>query len=757
MAQSKEIIPYEVQNASEWDPNRKGVGYSSSDESSDYEYDDDDWGEDNYSTSTERAEHDLSAQTVIPFSAKATTTRTIQDGTNQVEQDEEGFQLVQSRSKKATSKQPLHLAAASRPPQSCPTKSSQKLLPHGKSIASEPTIFQRGSPRPAHQSRNHRALFAFKHDNPAKAAFRKRLPPNGQFMLHKDAFEIEPNRMRMYDIFEEMGVRLNSFIRPPQDAHDRELLIWGNTRQVAQTESALREWLERTEEAPVAKSRAQENFSKVPSVTTHRYKADMKRVEREAAIRRFQQIPEPGRHFDFTGTYIWPIDEVNPQDIFGLSIEAFDTVRFEYNSHIIFDPHQRTFKIFSDNVDAVENSIARIEGALKGAEVRLKSGSVSTGGPVISKIPVLSGKPLDTGAQTKWMTTSRELDLANARRMAQALHGVLKTLPYYQGQLRMRVQFGTFELRTFKCPVEKRSMAFEEFLTNIQLSGTKGNLIRDLKVTANAERVMGRIFGANWLLVPADPVTEALKDVAPGLAGRFIIHRFNKPSVELEMEFTSSFINDGLYEVTHAQWTRHDQKETRIPYEAYMVRLHGGCSWRLKISNEHTLDQSRIDPKMIAFAESVRLKARDKSSLGLSGEKRFEWVQSDRPGSLKPSEFEQKTSYRYRLASDSAWMFEIARYDCYGPHDDAPVTTNWGASMWNTDWDAVLTQNSVLKIGEQADWEPLLSTFFSCRDEPENDPDKSILEVLHVIRMVNIFLDEVKGMRDAKESSQHLI
>ena len=91
----------------------------------------------------------------------------------------------------------------------------------------------------------------------------------------------------------------------------------------------------------------------------------------------------------------------------------------------------------------------------------------------------------------------------------------------------------------------------------------------------NAASILEKVFSANDLLVPADAVTDTLGDVAPVISGRFVFHRYEKPSVEFETEFSSSSMNDRLYEVTHAQWRRHDQKETRTPFETFVIRLDG--------------------------------------------------------------------------------------------------------------------------------------------------------------------------------------
>ena len=71
---------------------------------------------------------------------------------------------------------------------------------------------------------------------------------------------------------------------------------------------------------------------------------------------------------------------------------------------------------------------------------------------------------------------------------------------------------------------------------------------------------------------------------------------------------------------------------------------------------------------------------------------------------MRPRSFEQKTSYKYRLVHNNAYVFEIARYDVYGdPKDEnIPVHTSWTASLYNREWDSTLAGNSELDIGSVA-------------------------------------------------------
>ena len=143
-----------------------------------------------------------------------------------------------------------------------------------------------------------------------------------------------------------------------------------------------------------------------------------------------------------------------------------------------------------------------------------------------------------------------------------------------------------------------------------------------------------------------------------------------------------------------------------------MIRF-GGPSWNLRVWTEDQTERSRIDSKMMNFADSVRLRRVSRKGAEIDGRKLFEW-ETALSGCLKPSAFEQKIASRYRLRLMPEFIFELARYDSYNlsTNSQTPSTTHWGASMWNTEWDIKLSKNANLGLGESAEWDPRLEMFF---------------------------------------------
>ncbi len=151
----------------------------------------------------------------------------------------------------------------------------------------------------------------------------------------------------------------------------------------------------------------------------------------------------------------------------------------------------------------------------------------------------------------------------------------------------------------------------------------------------------------------------------------------------------------------------------------------------------------------MAFMESVKLSKIPKTRIELTGQRVFTWENLP----MQPSAFQQKTALRYRLAHQSEWEFEIARYDNYGDpkNENVPVETNWGASLYNTRWDSTLMANSALGIGEAARWNPELETFFPSPSRPGtadleevNGADPGVTEFFKDVEVVTKFIDGIK-------------
>ena len=351
-----------------------------------------------------------------------------------------------------------------------------------------------------------RVTLVRKEDNPAKTAFRRGKPHNGIFMLDKTCEKIEPDRIQMYSRLEEIGVRFESFIRPPQFLADRTLLLWGNEEQLSQTVAELKQWVASSDddlrgprETMNHKSK-DERFGRVGESVNKKQAALDKKIREEARMHKYQKDPEDGKEFAFQGYFLWPADEIRPQDLLGPSCEAYDSIRTYNHSHIMFEPTLSAFQIVANKEAAVQNALQRIEGTMR--EYVARSGKIYSSHmvqlpkvsgakkeiemvPGPSNIGVLVKMPLFTGASLtgvevqEYVREKKAIDSSNQKRIRHALRKVILRLPFYRGQVRMRVVFGTFALSTFRWPAGATTVPVFDFISNIDTTATKGALIRE--------------------------------------------------------------------------------------------------------------------------------------------------------------------------------------------------------------------------------------------------------------------------------------
>ena len=734
-------IPYELRNQKEWDPNKNKPEYQSDDDDSEESYneDEDEFIHIPYVSGGKFVEQD-------PPSHEKPSEVVVSNGKAPTRIVNNGFQRV-------TYKNPSRVPTKVRNISAVQNEIRKKMGNAGK--------FNLG----------------YNKDNTARAAYRKRQPHSATFRLKQDCDKIFLLPRKMYDYFEGLGVRNGSFIRPPQHPKDRDLLIWGSSVRVEKTITELQEYLLRV--GPAAESKkfmkpvGKENFSKENSAMGHGFQQKQNQMLKQALIQDFQRVPESGRTYGFTGTFLWPVDEVRPEEILGDSLEALDLVRFAYKCHIVFDNQLSAFKVFTDDPGSVEKTMLRITGVMKEytakfttrnsrrivdyiieppssstmrKDIKILPGPTTNPAISAGKIPLLAGEALETEASDRWIKNSKLMNVQNVHRIEQDLRMAIQLLPYYRGNVRMRIQYGTFELTTLRWPENTSSMPFQDFMMNLGLAGTKGRMIRDLQVKKDAATIMRKVHGANGLLEPLNHSTFELEDVVPSFSACFTFQESDGPTYQLDVEYGPDPFDDRMHEKMHSIWTRADRRDNRTVLGVYKIQLDGGSSWMLHILNENARDKSHITPRMEEFANSVTLKKSPPGPLKPTGDKMFQWSKNVY-GAMVPRSFEQKTSYKYRLKHNTEYVFEIARYDIYGdPKDEnTPVHSSWAATLYNREWDATLAGNSELDIGQSADWNPRLATFFPARGPSvDKGPDPGVVKFLSIVEMVTAFADSLK-------------
>lgn len=254
-------------------------------------------------------------------------------------------------------------------------------------------------------------------------------------------------------------------------------------------------------------------------------------------------------------------------------------------------------------------------------------------------------------------------------------------------------------------------------------------------------------------------------ELRPIYTGRFKFSSPDTGNVTLEVEFSKVSGGQGIYEVTRSQWTKDEWTEASVPLEQNMMQLNGyatviyvlqdsslnllfsGSSWRLHITSENILDDVRITPKMADFAASVTYRPPPQGIRPeLTGHNVFKFSSN-----LRYESFEQKTAVQYCHKKHVNWIFELARYDTFtGNITTASEKTQWGASYLNAEWDNILGANLALGIGQSAQWNPWLETFFPKNDRTTNTgKNTGFQDFMQDLSYITGRLDEMKGLENA--------
>ena len=373
---------------------------------------------------------------------------------------------------------------------------------HSTRSAAKPEVSAQAGP-------SSRITFSSKKDNASKAAFRKGKSHDATFTLSKTCEKIEPDRSKMYARLEEIGVRFGSFVRPPQRLDDRILLVWGNEKQVAETIGELQHWVSLSGEGSLGVRETMttkaihEKYPKVGELQSKRDEKLDKKIKQAADMHVFQKDPVDGQHFEFQGYFLWPSDEVKPEDLLGPNCEAFDPIRTYNHSHIVWEPQLSCFKILSNVEAAMQNALERIEGTMKEwaarssttyafnliqppevstmcESVRTLSGPTLEGSIKPSRVPIMTGNHPVGVSLRALRTEGKNLETTNRRKMQISLRKVLERLQFFRGRVRMRVQFGTFVLDTIRWPGGAQTIPLRDFVASItNTATTTGVMLRE--------------------------------------------------------------------------------------------------------------------------------------------------------------------------------------------------------------------------------------------------------------------------------------
>ncbi|KAL8693382.1 MAG: hypothetical protein Q9218_001774 [Villophora microphyllina] len=610
-------------------------------------------------------------------------------------------------------------------------------------------------------------------DNAAKVAWRNNQEPSRSYDVGVALRDIEPNVVKLQHTLEEIGVRLGSFILAQRSPNGSHLLIWGTPEQVQLTVDELGRWRVRAGAPSSKEAHRPERFATIRSTISTLYALNEKDAKRNAMRQRYQKKPENGRKFKYNGYFLWPNNEIRAIDLFGPNCEALDPLRMDNKAYVSFDEARSLFRVHTDSDEKpVTQVIRRIENTIKEYVARdhrpsllflveppmsdhYRSNVQTIPGPLLglnrsrSRIPILCGDKLQPHSITDWDSDGEAWRSRNEGIMCTTVHKVLERIPYYRGHLRMRVNIGLFTLIKFPWPAGAPSVALEKFSADVQQTGTRGVIIRDLQLQREPVDILEACNHANELFEPIEPSMKSLTSVLPHYSAMFYLRHPEKPDemIQLEVDLKGNEAESGSFEGAKAQWKKHGKPDVLAqapPLEVFSIRLHNGISWQLKISAENTLDLSRITPQMQDFVNNVMFrKPPHTENPAQSGYKVF-----TTPANLRIVGMEQKTTFKYSLKAQPQFVFELSRYDEYnGDNPWLPSSTQWAAIFYDREWDEKLGENAKLGIGQAASWTPHGNPLFKPNNtSATGSSEEGFKGFLHHTKSVVDFLDELQAI-----------
>lgn len=139
-----------------------------------------------------------------------------------------------------------------------------------------------------------------------------------------------------------------------------QLNIWGEPANVETTRQAIHDWKGR--EMASKRQMGTMSFSTQKSLLPQQRKSEEKKWHREVMRQRFRRAPPFGTQFGAIGYFHWPVKEFQPHELLGNSYEAFDPIRMECSSYVVFDQTVPGFQVMGE-ATAVKDALLRIRKA----------------------------------------------------------------------------------------------------------------------------------------------------------------------------------------------------------------------------------------------------------------------------------------------------------------------------------------------------------------------------------------------------------
>ena len=260
--------------------------------------------------------------------------------------------------------------------------------------------------------------------------------------------------------------------------------------------------------------------------------------------------------------------------------------------------------------------------------------------------------------------------------------------------------------------------------------------------------------------MPSEAMIHDLKDIKPVYGATLT---FEDPAgyYRFEVEWQQEIDYEtgaAHYEQTCKKWARlgHDSTTPSSILDISLSDLNTSLAWQCdilacpQVIEEWKLpeqlrkisDTINVDPKLAAKQDGFQAFARFMTLPSLCA-------------------VQQRRSYRFQIAA-SDFTLELNQFQdrMREPGTDKAISTyqpRWGLSLYRGEWDVMLTKNERLPIGEQADWQHDVTTWFPAdigrgsEAVDENNPDQGWWQLMQKFERIDGLVMEAKALVDKSE------
>ncbi|KAK5132908.1 hypothetical protein LTR08_008354 [Meristemomyces frigidus] len=680
-------------------------------------------------------------------------------------------QQIGNPRQQAARPQQKYASKPARPSKSLPPKSGHGQPARQQSRGGPLGKWQTSGALKSHQVKRGPPRLLQDSDNEGKVAWRSHHPPRDDVRIPKDlALNVEQYNYHHEQIAEQHGVFMSSHARP--DLRHMTFDLYGDPKAVESTKQAILSWVGHV--SGDRKFDRGPKFAKIQSLTEPLQAIAEKKWKREVTRQTFRQHPPPTMAFQAIGAFHWPIQEYRPEEILGGAYEALDPVRMSNKCYIVYEKERNMFLIMG-KASNVQEGLRRLRKTCfqiaarhvtperkyllrwaKGANIPTtvyfeeyhRPAVVSTGDAVAEK----PGKsPMGNGQHhnEKRIEGAEMQTNLNKVRLLSMLFKAIRKLHYYRGSLQMRIRLGTFLASRYKEPPADGLYDLKEFEGMIALSQFEAVVTQEIGHKPTEEALLSELQARKDLVTPVGATTESLADEQPVYTA---VYTFADETGDLRLS-VSWRTEEGStsFDRISKKWTRLERDVgTPTPiFDVSLADLNSGAAWQFDILASQAVDESRLPPLLKKFASSVEILPAEAKHR--SPERVF--VRHTPHASLRS--VQQSISYRCTI-KQSDFTLELNHFKnrvrpSRSPSGGTPADheARWSLSVYRAEWDTMLARNESLPIGEIADWEDDVRTWFPFDlgmgiDTPDED-EGGWTQFLEKLERVETLVQAVRG------------